>query len=286
MEEQVRRLFKVLSVENKLEDLGVNLVGYLSVHAVCTLAEDRATLPETSKFEGMKFEIQIRTVLQHAWAEIEHDKRYKFDGKLPDDLSRRVSLLAGCLESADRQFDDVVSEIERYRENVAERIRNGDYALEINTETLQEYIESLVPRWEMGDEVIVNTPDNIRVAVQELGQFGLETIQQVDDLFDAEFIATLKALMRNYQAPLVSELFILRRGMLHADIDKFFEDVGGRMWVFTNFAIADLVRKHGPERVQQRRARSSVEELRMIHNSFFPPLPDDEEVEPVEPDPV
>jgi predicted RNase H-like nuclease/ppGpp synthetase/RelA/SpoT-type nucleotidyltranferase len=50
--------------------------------------------------------IQVRTVLQHAWAEFEHDIRYK--GSIPaehvPDLDRRFTLAAGLLELADREF--------------------------------------------------------------------------------------------------------------------------------------------------------------------------------------
>lgn len=50
--------------------------------------------------------VQVRTVLQHAWAEFEHDIRYK--GSIPaahvPDLDRRFTLAAGLLELADREF--------------------------------------------------------------------------------------------------------------------------------------------------------------------------------------
>ncbi|MCP9271420.1 bifunctional ribonuclease/(p)ppGpp synthase [Mycolicibacterium arenosum] len=50
--------------------------------------------------------IQVRTVLQHAWAEFEHDIRYK--GSIPrehvPDLDRRFTLAAGLLELADTEF--------------------------------------------------------------------------------------------------------------------------------------------------------------------------------------
>ncbi|WP_188047733.1 GTP pyrophosphokinase [Vibrio vulnificus] len=83
---------------NKSEALGVDKVGYQSVHYVAKLKEDRLKLPEYKQYEGKCFEIQIRTILQHAWAEIEHDRNYKFSGKLPDELSRRFKILAGVLE--------------------------------------------------------------------------------------------------------------------------------------------------------------------------------------------
>ena len=53
--------------------------------------------------------MQIRTVLQHAWAEFEHDIRYK--GTIPEehvpDLDRRFTLAAGLLELADREFSQI-----------------------------------------------------------------------------------------------------------------------------------------------------------------------------------
>lgn len=59
--------------------------------------------------------VQLRTVLQHAWAEFEHEIRYK--GTVPPehapDLDRRFTLAAGLLELADREFSvirDTVSE--------------------------------------------------------------------------------------------------------------------------------------------------------------------------------
>jgi putative GTP pyrophosphokinase len=53
--------------------------------------------------------VQVRTVLQHAWAEFEHDIRYK--GTVPEehvpDLERRFTLAAGLLELADREFSEI-----------------------------------------------------------------------------------------------------------------------------------------------------------------------------------
>ena len=58
---------------------------------------------------GQPVQVQIRTVLQHAWAEFEHDIRYK--GTIPEehvpDLDRRFTLAAGLLELADREFSEI-----------------------------------------------------------------------------------------------------------------------------------------------------------------------------------
>jgi ppGpp synthetase/RelA/SpoT-type nucleotidyltranferase len=70
-------------------------------------------------------QIQIRTVLQHAWAEFEHDIRYK--GTIPQalapDLNRRFTLAAGLLELADREFEVIR---DRMRERMAEAAPEAD----------------------------------------------------------------------------------------------------------------------------------------------------------------
>lgn len=70
-------------------------------------------------------QIQIRTVLQHAWAEFEHAIRYK--GTIPQekapDLDRRFTLAAGLLELADREFSMIRDELQS---TAAERSPEAD----------------------------------------------------------------------------------------------------------------------------------------------------------------
>jgi ppGpp synthetase/RelA/SpoT-type nucleotidyltranferase len=63
--------------------LSIDQIGYRSVHFVCDLGPTRTCLPEYMHLANLKFEIQLRTVLQHAWAELAHDRNYNFSGKLP-----------------------------------------------------------------------------------------------------------------------------------------------------------------------------------------------------------
>lgn len=81
--------------------------GYASRHLQIQLApEDQAAHPSIG---DRNVQVQIRTVLQHAWAEFEHDIRYK--GTVPDehrsDFDRRFSLAAGLLELADQEFSTI-----------------------------------------------------------------------------------------------------------------------------------------------------------------------------------
>ena len=79
--------------------------GYASRHLLVTLKDDGVD-PAYRHLGGRSASVQVRTILQHAWAEFEHDARYK--GSVPDedvpDLDRRFTLAAGLLELADREF--------------------------------------------------------------------------------------------------------------------------------------------------------------------------------------
>jgi ppGpp synthetase/RelA/SpoT-type nucleotidyltranferase len=85
--------------------------GYLSLHYVLQLNPERSTLPENRAYKDIKFELQIRSILQHAWAEIEHDTGYKSASGVPDAVRRRLSRLAGLLELADDEFLGIREEL-------------------------------------------------------------------------------------------------------------------------------------------------------------------------------
>ena len=76
---------------------------------VIALDPAREHLPGYAPLRGRVASVQIRTVLQHAWAEFEHDIRYK--GTVPEeharDFDRRFTLAAGLLELADREFSTI-----------------------------------------------------------------------------------------------------------------------------------------------------------------------------------
>ena len=83
--------------------------GYSSRHLMIGLDAERAAQPRHAAAHGLGAQVQIRTVLQHAWAEFEHDIRYK--GQVPDEhraeFDRRFTLAAGLLELADREFSTI-----------------------------------------------------------------------------------------------------------------------------------------------------------------------------------
>ncbi len=108
VETRVKELFDFVRVDDKAAALGVDKVGYLSIHVDGLALKDSD--PDFGRFPASNFfgELQIRTFGQHLWSEISHDTFYKNDelvNKLPEDLQRRVHLTAGLVEVADREFD-------------------------------------------------------------------------------------------------------------------------------------------------------------------------------------
>lgn len=96
--------------------------GYMSLHYVVSLANTRAMLTEYRACLGLKAEIQIRSILQHAWAEIEHDLGYKTTQAIPRLIRRQFARLSGLLELADSEFVNIRAKLDEYSRDVATRI--------------------------------------------------------------------------------------------------------------------------------------------------------------------
>lgn len=113
----IKELFEIdyEKSEDKSDLLDADKMGYKSIHYIAELSRNKISETELESYEGLKFEIQIRSILQHAWAEIEHDRNYKFKGELPKHLQRRFYALAGMLEIADREFNTLSEEVEKFR---------------------------------------------------------------------------------------------------------------------------------------------------------------------------
>ena len=112
--------------------------GYLSYHYICSLpAGDKWPDEICSK----KFEIQIKTVLQHAWSVIQHDIGYKSDFGVPREINRQFARLAGLLELADDEFVRTRDNMVAYTEDIRKRIITDDAdEVVINMISLNEYV--------------------------------------------------------------------------------------------------------------------------------------------------
>ena len=112
--------------------------GYLSLHYICSLPFNSGFPDEIC---GKRFEVQIKTVLQHAWSVIQHDIGYKSDFGVPRDIKRQFARLAGLLELADDEFVRARDNMVGYTEDIRRRIITDDADdVVINMISLSEYV--------------------------------------------------------------------------------------------------------------------------------------------------
>ena len=117
---------------NKVEELKQSRkFGYLGRHLVVYYDEKMLKVAEhkvnpdihPSNFKGLRAEIQIKTLLQHVWAEVEHKARYKAGEELSDEKKRYFDRLAALIEVADDLFKDLVEESEKINEESKQKIQ-------------------------------------------------------------------------------------------------------------------------------------------------------------------
>ena len=106
----------VIDEANSLDQksrLQVNEFGYRSIHYIISIKKDSILgIPVDEKFKKLKAEIQVRTLAEHVWADISHDRIYKTDLNIPDEWKREAARLSAMLENADREFAGMASEID------------------------------------------------------------------------------------------------------------------------------------------------------------------------------
>lgn len=143
----VRRFVLEEESDRGEEEGTADVPGYRSLHLLVRLSDDDLARREFADFGDMIVEIQIRTILQHAWAALQHDLGYKAERPPSPAVRRRITALAGLLELADREFVEVKQQqsgADRPRPPVAApRTSTG----KLTTAALRVYVEGV-----MGEE--------------------------------------------------------------------------------------------------------------------------------------
>ena len=127
---------------DKRKMLEIDRFGYLSLHYVCRIPETLYKDPEMPQFNQIRFELQMRSTLQHVWASMYHDIGYKSDVEIPIEYQRNMTRLAGMLELADEQFSRIRKEINGYRRTVQSMVANGNLdEVPLNGDTFRSFLE-------------------------------------------------------------------------------------------------------------------------------------------------
>lgn len=141
--EIIKKQFNVIEkISHGTSSLQENRFGYQSTHFVVKINNQRLSLLEYQKFRNLKAEIQVRTILQHAWAEIEHDITYKSAIVMPTEIRRRLAALAGMLEIADKEFQRIQEADKLQRSKTKQDIKKGMLEnVEITSDALRVFLD-------------------------------------------------------------------------------------------------------------------------------------------------
>ena len=168
--------------------------GYRSLHYVASLKKERIKLPEYASCGEQKFEFQIRTILQHSWAEIEHGLGYKGEFEIPSTAKRTFYRVAALLEQADIEFVKLKSTISKYEESLTNDIKAKPSQIEINKASLISFMSN--------NDNVIKFEDNLFVKeygliikeidaetfahdklIERIKNLGIENIKQLEEFF-------------------------------------------------------------------------------------------------------
>lgn len=133
----VKELFHVdwKNSVDKRKRLDLTSFGYNSLHYVCRMKE--------GDLRDIAFEIQMRTVLQHAWSAMEHDIGYKGAVTMPAEYRRQFSRLAGMLELADDEFSRIRTMMSRYSREIQNLVASGQLdKVPLNSNTFRDFLKT------------------------------------------------------------------------------------------------------------------------------------------------
>ena len=122
--------------------------GYLSRHLIVALKEHWLETPSYKGLDGLRAEIQVRTLFQHAWAELSHELEYKNEEHVPRQFRRRLYQLSAILENLDDQFDVLHADKSAYGRVVSEKAEeSGRFGTdqEVNIDSLQALLDFYFP---------------------------------------------------------------------------------------------------------------------------------------------
>ena len=170
----VNNSFDIDEVVDKIEDLGDDRMGYQGLHFLVRFGANYSGA-RYDELRGLRCEVQIRTVLQDAWAQISHHLAYKSEASIPRPLQRSINRVSTLLEIAQETFDRVRGLRREYVEEVeAARERESGFLCQpIDHETLLVYT-----RWKFPDLDVKTSLQEILLA--DLDRARFRTLQDID----------------------------------------------------------------------------------------------------------
>lgn len=178
---------------DKMSLLDVDRFGYLSQHFIVRASQSRKNLREWEDIADLPCEIQVRTLLQHTWASVEHFLVYKNENDAPKSLRRRLYRLSALFELADEELSHLIQLRKEETAKYQAKLLQGNTAIELNADSLVTYLESSSEFKELINKIESTTYGQWMVSViygyGDMGNVlnlanyvGISSIDEVQDL--------------------------------------------------------------------------------------------------------
>jgi len=166
-------IVKKYNTNEKLQD---NQFGYSSEHYIVKIPENWLDVPTFKDSDICNVEIQIRTLSQHIWVEASNTFQYKQEDNIPREIKRSISRVSALLETIDLEFDRLLTEREKYKENP---IENYDKNEILNVDLLAKILDNKLP-----NENKVPYQEEYSDLLGELLHFKVNTVEKLNNLID------------------------------------------------------------------------------------------------------
>ncbi|WP_197076083.1 GTP pyrophosphokinase family protein [Methanosarcina sp. MTP4] len=222
----IRITFPITKYNDKRKTLGPEVFGYRSEHFIAVLPESLTRDSNCENLNGLQFEIQLRTILEHSWAEIEHDRNYKYRGDLPKSIKRRLFSLSAVLELADNEFDSISRTIDEYSQDIITKKIEGKLDVKIEKSSLNEFLKL---EFEDNSHIFPNLRDSsTSQIVSELNDMEIFTLTDLKGLITEEY----KEVLMKYESNGTFESII--RDLLIINFkEDYFKKAWKRRWNLT-----------------------------------------------------
>lgn len=176
--------------------------GYMSLHYICRIPRSMYFDQAHPEINDTRFEIQLRTTLQHMWANMDHDCGYKGDVEIPVEHLRNMNRLAGLLELADDEFSRIRTAVNDYRRQVQGLVSSGKFGeVPLDVDTFRSYL-NMKPFDKLNRRIAAINQAEIQDAslmpyLRMFKYLGFKTLGDIEDLkkncFDEAYqLATLE----------------------------------------------------------------------------------------------
>jgi putative GTP pyrophosphokinase len=174
----VGREFEILRTEDKVEgEVDPTTFGYMSRHFDVRMPAAH----HGPRYEGIRdinFEVQVRTLLMDAWANVSHFLAYKGEASIPVELRRDFHALSGLFYVADKHFELFFGKSIELREETEKRLATDPGRVDLNLDTLGAFLEQRFADREHSDRAV------LAEMADELLRFGYKSIGDVEEMLD------------------------------------------------------------------------------------------------------